>query len=77
MDSKLEDYYMHRFQMMGSQGWNDLLEDIRVMKESYESLSTINTLEELHFRKGQLDIIEWVLGLRAVSEATYEQLEAE
>jgi hypothetical protein len=38
-------------------------------------VNTIETFEEFHKRKGQLDILQWILSLKDVSEQTYEELQ--
>jgi len=43
----------------------------------YDNLLNINSLEDLHMRKGQLDILNWILTLKQVSEQAYEGLQDE
>jgi hypothetical protein len=35
------------------------------------------SLEELHFRKGQLDVLHWIRTLKKLSEEAWEQLNDE
>ena len=74
MNKDLEDYYSERFSMTSTQGWKDLMEDLEVMKTTYADISRLKDAESLHFAKGQLDIINWVLNIRKVSEEAYSQL---
>lgn len=76
MTPELTKYYEERFSMMSTQGWTDLMEDTAQLKASYDNLSTIKTVDELYFRKGQLDIINWILNLKQVSEQAFEELNA-
>lgn len=75
MNKELEKYYEERFSMMASEGWKHLIEDAQIMKENYSNIASINTAEELHFRKGQLDILDWLTSLKTISEATFEELQ--
>ncbi len=74
MTPDLEFYYNNRFMMMSSQGWLDLVEDVKQMVDTYNNVITINSVDEFHKRQGQLDILNWILNLRDLSEKTYEEL---
>lgn len=77
MDRELLNYYENRFQMCSSQGWRDLMEDAERMLVSTNSLEGIDDEKSLHFRKGELSIIKWLISLKSVSEAAYEDLNNE
>lgn len=74
MDKTLIKYYEDRFDMMSKQGWTDLIEDTQELYNSLNNVSTIATEADLHFKKGQLDILQWILTLKDVSADSYEQL---
>lgn len=73
----LKQYYEARFTMTASKGWLDLLEDIQIMLDNYNNITTINSVEDLYKRQGQIDILNWIKSLREVSERAYEELNAE
>ena len=75
MDKELQKFYEEAFSMMSTLGWKDLMEDIQKVKTNYNDLSTVADTQELHFRKGQLDILNWLLGLKSSYEKTYEDLQ--
>ena len=77
MTPAIKEYYEERFSMMTTVGWKDFLEDINNLKAPLEDITTIKTVDMLYFRQGQLDILNWVLGLRDISEQTYEELSFE
>lgn len=77
MAPEILNYYEERFSMMTTVGWKDFIEDINNLKAPLEDISTIKSVDMLYFRQGQLDIINWVLGLRDISEQTYEELSIE
>jgi hypothetical protein len=70
----LQKYYESRFEMMGNQGWKDLIIDIDNMIESLNNISVIPDEKTLQFRKGELSILTWLKTLREVSERAYEEL---
>ena len=74
IDKYLQDYYENRFTMFSTQAWKDLEDDVEVLKGPIADIRTVKTEEALHFRRGQLDIIEWLLGLKEISEKAYQDL---
>ena len=77
MNRELQDYYENRFAMMATQGWQDLLEDIDLMLSSTDTVKGVETVEQLHFRKGEVSIMTWLKNLKQSSEEVYEQLQQE
>lgn len=75
MDNNLQKYYEERFNMMSTLGWKDLVEDVQAMFDAYNHVSAISSTEQLFFKKGQLDILNWILTLKEVSEKSYEELD--
>jgi len=74
MDKALQKYYEDRFDMMSKQGWNDLVEDAKELRSSLNNVTSVANEADLYFKKGQLDILQWILTLKDVSAASYEQL---
>ena len=74
MTPELQKYYESRFEMMGNQGWQDLIIDIDNMIESLNNISVIPDEKTLMFRKGELSILTWLKTLKEVSERAYEEL---
>ena len=74
MDKALQEYYEARFDMMSTQGWKDFIEDVEKIVEAYDRISEIKDTEDLWKRKGQLDILNWVLNLKRESEVACEEL---
>lgn len=77
MTPELQKYYESRFDMCASKGWNDLIEDVKEMVKVYSDLTKISSVDELYKRQGQLDILNWIITLKDVSERAYEELNAE
>lgn len=63
--------------MMSLQGWRDFIEDVQSMFDTYNKINTADTFEDFNKRKGQLDILQWLLSIKDVSEQTYEELQQE
>lgn len=74
MDQELDKYYTERFSTMSSQGWEDLMDEVKAFKEQIESIKNIKTIEDLWFQKGQLDMCDWLLGIKDASEQAFEEI---
>lgn len=77
MDKDLQEYYENRFSMMASEGWTNVIEDVQELFDVYNKINTADSFEEFHKRKGQLDILQWILSLKGASEQAYEELKNE
>ena len=75
MDQELQKYYDDRFSMFVTPGWKDLLEDLQTMLEQYEDITKIGDEQTLWYRKGQVDILQYLLSLKAITEKTFEELQ--
>lgn len=76
MDIDLKEYYEARFDMLGSKGWKDLIQDIEGMIKTTNTLSGVNDEKTLHFRRGELSIMNWLINLSNMSEEAYKELHA-
>ena len=74
MDAKLQSYYENRFSMMATDGWKDLIEDAQAMFTSLNHVLSIQNETDLMVKKGQLDLLQWLINLKPASEQAYEQL---
>ena len=74
MDEKLQAYYEARFSMMATDGWKDLIEDAQKIFDALNNVLPIQNESELNLKKGQLDILQWLLSLKGSSEQSYENL---
>lgn len=74
MQKELQEYYEARFNMTASKGWLDLLEDLEIMISATDTLAGVDTEQQLHFRKGEMSILNWLKNLRDASIEVYDQL---
>lgn len=77
MNKEIQKYYEDRFSMMATQGWKDLMEDVDTMLAATDNLSGVSTVEQLHFKKGEVSIMQWLKNLRDASSEVYERLQEE
>ena len=77
MTDDLKKYYEDRFKMMESAGWHDLIEDVKTMHAATNNIVSINDEKTLHFKRGELSIMNWLLTLEDMSRAVVAQKEDE
>lgn len=75
MNEELSRFYDNQFAMMGTHGWADFMADCEKVKAQYSDISTVTDTQQLFFRKGQLDILNWVLNRRQAHKDTFDQLQ--
>ena len=64
-------------EMFRTEGWKNLLEDIKNNGFQIKNLDACKDLKDLHFRKGQLSIISSLLNLEEGLKTAKEQAEQE
>lgn len=76
MSPDLEKYYDARLAMFDTKGWTDLLEDVKAMEKTVDTLDGV-TPENVDFKQGELSIIKWILNLQQQTAETMEELDAD
>ena len=77
MTPELQRYYENRLSMTGSSAWKDLMDDIEVMLAATNTLDSVTDEKSLHFKRGEVSMMRWLLSIADVSEKTYEGLKNE
>lgn len=79
MDKNLElqRYYEEAFSMFSSQGWKDLVEDMKALQSEVTKIENIKDEKDLWFRRGQLDILDLIVNRKQMCEKVYEELQNE
>lgn len=62
MDKETEQWYDNQFDMFNLPGWKELIEQAKDIRENASKIGLINTSDQLFFVKGQLDILNWLIG---------------
>jgi hypothetical protein len=73
MSPELQQYYEDRLSMMSTKAWRQLIEDLLEMRTQYENIRICDK-DTIEFRKGQVDILDYVIELKDLSEKAYEEL---
>ena len=64
-----------RVGMTETEGWLDLLEDVKNLQNSIANVENINSENDLYIVKGQLRVINLILSLENVTQLALEELQ--
>lgn len=71
-DQDLDNWYQRRFSLTSHEGWADLQEQVDVMRKGYADLRTCRTEAEMNYRRGQLDVLDWLAGMAQFDRDAYD-----
>jgi hypothetical protein len=74
MDKALLKYYEDQFSMLASDAWKELTKDLMDLVNNYSDIRNCDNNDMLQFRKGQLDILDFILNRKQFLEKGYEEL---
>ena len=75
---KTDDRFVRdRLEMMESEGWLDLIDDLKKIKSSVVDIDTMTDDKDLFEAKGQLNILRFLLTLENTTKITLEQSQEE
>ena len=77
MNKELETYFDNYFAMFRSEGWKQLISDLRGNVENINSVELTEDANNLHFRKGQLAILGTLFNLETQIDNAKEQAESD
>lgn len=66
-------YYNNYFDLFRSNGWQQLIAELTTNAVSVNSLETVKDEADMHFRKGQLNIIGSILNLETMINNSFEE----
>ena len=75
-DKELSDYYEESFNTFSTRGWKYFLEDMETLLEALNEFESVENIETLYFRKGQLDIIKLIKNRANDFDNVWQELNA-
>lgn len=72
MTPELETYFNNYFELFSNAGWNQLIAELEANAVNINNASAVSTLEDLHYRKGQLSMLGSIVNLKETIEANYD-----
>jgi hypothetical protein len=73
MTPEEQKHYNNYFDLFSSEGWKQLLEELKAREQSYD-LSHVNNVETLWQFKGELGVIRMLLNFESFIESAYEEV---
>jgi hypothetical protein len=72
MNQEEQQYYDSLFTLFASDGWKHLVTQLEQNKAAVSSIKGIADAQTLHFRQGQLDVIDILLSMPSITEQSYQ-----
>ena len=73
MASETEEYYNKYFDLFQKDGWKQLLEELQQNALVINSVEATKDSNDLYMRKGQLNVLAYILNLEATINANYDE----
>ena len=77
LDKETEEYYSKYFDLFRTEGWKQLIEEVRQNAKMINSVENTKDQEDLYIRKGQLKVLAYLLNFESNMETSFEELEKE
>ena len=70
-----KEFYRDRVDLLETEGWADLIEELKVMSNSVKRLDSIDNEKDLWFARGQLSILRQMIVLEDATKAAMTELD--
>ena len=77
IDKEVEEYYNKYFDLFTADGWKQLIEELRQNAMAINSVEAIKDSDDLYMRKGQLDVLAYLLNLESTVNNNFEESQKE
>ena len=74
---ELETYYNTYFDLFRTDGWKQLIEDLKQNAIAINSVEATKDVNDLYLRKGQLNVLAHIINLESVIENAFEEINQE
>ena len=77
LDKETEAYYNKYFDLFRTEGWKQLIEELKQNAMLINSVENTKDQEDLYIRKGQLKVLAYLLNFESNMETSFAELEKE
>ena len=77
IDKETEEYYNKYFDLFTTDGWKQLIEELRQNAFAINSVEATKDSDDLYIRKGQLNVLAYLLNLESTVNTNFEELQKE
>ena len=74
MDQETQEYYDNYFSLFITDGWKQLMQDFGNNAVSINSVEATKDADDMHFRKGQLNVLAHLLNMENIVTNNYDEL---
>lgn len=74
-DIELRDFYERRFQLFLDPAWQELIEDLTDLGKGVGDITRCDDLADLWYKRGQMDMINYLINLEELTKQSYEELD--
>ena len=77
MDKETEEYYNKYFDLFYNDGWKQLIEELTQNAAAINSVEATKDGNDLYIRKGQLNVLAYMLNFEATVNTNFDELQKE
>jgi hypothetical protein len=70
-----KEFYDNRINLVETDGWIDLIEELKTLSESVKRIDSIDNEKDLWFARGQLSILRQMIVLEDATKAAMTELD--
>ena len=70
-----KEFYANRINLVETDGWIDLIEELKTLSESVKRIDSIDNEKDLWFARGQLSILRQMIVLEDATKAAMTELD--
>ena len=74
MDQETQTYYDQYFSLFLTDGWKQLIQDFSDNALQINSLEAVKDVNDMHFRKGQLNVLAHLINMETIVSTNYEEV---
>ena len=75
MNKETESYYNKYFDLFRADGWKQLIEELTQNALVINSIEAVKDKDDLYVRKGQLNVLAYILNFEATINNNFEELQ--
>jgi hypothetical protein len=74
LDQETQQYYDNYFTLFSTDGWRQLTEELKQNALVINNVEATKDTNDLYVRKGQLNVLAYVLNLESTTNTNYDEL---
>ena len=74
VDQETQQYYDNYFTLFSTDGWKQLTEELKQNALVINSVEATKDENDLYVRKGQINVLAYILNLESTTNTNYEEL---